>query len=61
MGLFVLSCNIPFIAILFFFFSILKNFIEVELIYKVGIFSALQQRDSIIHLPTSILSEILFP
>ena len=43
------------------FFHFLKKFIEVQLIYKVMIISAVQQRDSIIHVHTSILSHILFP
>ena len=46
----------------FFFFSIFYlNFIEVRLIYKVVIMSAVQQSDSVVHIHTSILFQILFP
>ena len=38
-----------------------KSFIEVQLIYKVVIISTVQQNDSVIHVHTSILFQILFP
>ena len=51
-----------------FLFSCLKmylltyflSFIEVELIYNVVIISAVQESDSVIHVHTSILFQILF-
>ena len=47
-------------------YSRLKNglclvFIEVYLIYNVVLVSAVQQRDSFIHINISILLKILFP
>ena len=36
------------------------SFIEVQLIYKVVIISAIQQSDSFIHIPISILFQVLF-
>ena len=37
------------------------SFIEIELIYHVVIISAVQQSDSVMHIVTSILFQILFP
>ena len=42
-----------------FFFFIFKSFIEIELIYNVEIISAIQPSDSVMHVYTSILSQIL--
>ena len=42
-----------------FIFFIFKSFIEVELTYNVVIISAVQQSDSVIHIHTSILFQIL--
>ena len=43
------------------FFFIFKDFIEVQLIYSVLIISVVQQSDSIMHVHTLILFQILFP
>ena len=45
----------------FVFFFIFKSFIDVYVIYKVVIISAVQQSDSVIHGHTSILFQILCP
>lgn len=42
-----------------FFFK--TSFIEVELPYKIVIICAAQQSDSLLHVPTSILFQALFP
>ena len=42
------------------YFFCFLNFIEVWLIYNVVIIAAVQQSDSVIHVHTSILSQILF-
>ena len=55
-----LSCNNNNVWVFYNFFSCL-SFIEVELIYKVVIISAVQHSDSVIHIHTSILFQILFP
>ena len=42
------------------FFTFLK-FVEVQLMYNVVIISAVQESDSVTHIHTFILSQILFP
>ena len=41
--------------------SVLKIFIGVELIYNVVLVSGVQHSDSVLHILTSALSQILFP
>ena len=43
-----------------YFFSFFVSFIEVKVIHKVVIISAAPQSDSVIHVHTSILFQILF-
>ena len=45
----------------FLFYFIFWKFIEAELIDSVVMFSAIQQCDSVIHIYTSIIFQILFP
>ena len=45
----------------FLFFSFLKIFIGEQLIYNVVLVSAVQQSESVIHIPISTLFQILFP
>lgn len=42
-------------------FFLKTRFIEVELPYKIVIICAAQQSDSLLHVPTSILFQALFP
>jgi len=44
-----------------FFFSLLKSFKMVELIDNIVIISSAGQSDSVMHMSTSILFQILFP
>lgn len=49
------------ILVSYLFYSFFKPFMQVWLIYKAVIISAVQQHDAVIRIHKSILSQMLFP